>query len=407
MRSILWIVASGVLARLVLLLLFDPGVQVFSGDSQYYAEMAFRMRSGHLPTALRPPGYPAFLAITMFGWALPMLVQSALTIFSGVATYLVFRNRGGFVAGLCIAACPFLAIFDLRLLSESLYGNLVWLAWLALYRKMHVTAGLLLGLSILCRDTLLLLPLFAALFGFFLHQRRTWVMALVAYLLVAPWIAVTGHLSEGRLGQNLWAGTWERNADWYSAGLQHPQFPAYAFRSPQEERFVRSHWNDDKGLQRMAIDHMKSDPLGTVRAWVVRYPRLWIGTRSDEISFRFAKGTAIWYILKLLFVALDLSIIAFGLWGFRFNLFAVPVLYAAAIYIPFHGSETRYTLFALPFLILFGSLRLFGAKLRSRKNGGGDIHSQMLLPVLPRSEPDYDCSQIGGGGCSGRTPPPR
>ena len=137
MRSILWIIASGVLARIVLLLLFDPGFQVFGGDSQYYAEMAMRLRGGYLPTAFRPPGYPAFLALTLYGWAVPIVVQSAFTIFSGVATYLVFPNRAGFAAGLLIASCPFFAILDFRLLSDSLYGNLVWTGWLALYRNMH------------------------------------------------------------------------------------------------------------------------------------------------------------------------------------------------------------------------------------------------------------------------------
>jgi len=374
LRAVLWIVVFGILSRFLLSLIVRPEFQIFAGDSQYYAEMALRLRSGHLPTPFRPPGYPAFLAVTLFGWALPMLVQSALTIFSGVATYLVFPNRAGFIAGLLIASCPFLAIFDFRLMSESLYGNLVWIGWLALYRKMHVTAGLLLGVSILCRDTLLLLPLFAAVCGVLLGQRRIWLAATVAYLVIAPWIALTGHLSEGRLGLNLWAGTWERNADWYLTGVQNPRFPPYAFRSPQEEQFVRSHWNDDKALRQVAIDRIESEPFRTVKTWISRYPRLWIGTRSDEISLRFARGGAAWYILKLLFFALDLAIIAFGLWGFRLNLFAVPVLYAAAIYIPFHGSETRYTLFALPFLMLFGSLRLFGPKLQSGKNGRGDIN---------------------------------
>jgi hypothetical protein len=358
------IVAAGVAVRLGLLLIVDPSANLFGGDSAYYA-------AGHLD-GFRAPLYVLFLKATLpVSWWFPLAVQSALTIFSGVAAYLVFRN----LSGLLIATCPFLALFDFRLLSESLYINLLWLGWLLLCRKKGVGSGVLIGLSILTRDTLLLLPLFALI----LRSRKAAYMAAVAYLIALPWFLIVP--SHGRMGLNLWVGTWERNGDWYLSGVNKPRFPAYAFRSPAEERAVRMNWNADEALKNIAVQRIKADPIGTVATWALRYPRLWIGTRSDNIAFRF-RGP-LWVAFKVAFWGLNLLIIGLGLWGLPRTL-APPVLYAALIYIPFHNVETRYSLFAFPFL-LAGVARLRGNRLND-----GEVDDRSLGQGSGRNVLDRD-----------------
>lgn len=351
------IIGAGIAIRLLLLLIVDPRVDLFAGDAGYYA-------SGRLD-GFRPPLYVLFLKLTLpLGWWFPLVVQSAMTIGSGVAI-----GRRNFLAGLLIAGCPFLALFDFRLLSESLYINLLIWAWLA---PLPIASGVLLGLAILTRDTLLLLPLLAVAI---LRTRYAAVTALVAYACVLPWY-VTGS-SQSRFGLNLWAGTWERNGDWYLRDLYNaPEFPPYAFRSPGEERLIRSTWPNDDVLKRVAFDRIKSDTVGTAKVWASRYWRLWVGTRSDNIAFRAERFSLTWKALKSAFWGLNLLTLLFGLWGLlKPDKFAIPVLYAALVYIPFHNTETRYSLFAIPFLLWLGCRRLRNLRIANarRKSSAGEI----------------------------------
>lgn len=366
------VVAAGVIIRLLLLMLVDPAQSAFGGDAASYVAEARRILAGHWPGAFRPPLYPAFLALTLpLGWWAPLVAQSALTIGSGVAATL----RGRFLCGLLIASCPFLALFDFRLLSESLYINLAFLAWLA---PIPIVSGLLLGAAILTRNTLLLLPLFALVA---LRTRQSAIVAVVAYLVVAPWLFLAGSAGGG-MGLNLWIGTWERNGDWYLNGLEHPDFPPYAFASAAEERTVRSHWLDDPTLRRVAVDRIEHHPMAVAMTWVERYPRLWIGTRSDIIPFRLARGSLAWTLIKAAFFSLNAALLAFGLWGaLKPDRFLVPVIYVALFYVPFHNVETRYSLIALPFLMCLGARRLAGLHIavpfwrvsRHRANGSAYV----------------------------------
>jgi hypothetical protein len=340
------IIAAGVAVRLLLLPIVDPSAQMFSGDSVYY--------SAGIVDGYRPPLYVLFLRATLpFGAWFPLFIQCGMTIASGLAAYLFLRS---FWAGLIIAACPFFALFDFRLLSESLYVNLLWWGWIALYRERSIGAGLLVGLSILTRDTLLLLPLFAFVM---LRTRRSAIMAAVAYLTILPWIAYNGSISQGRMGLNLWIGTWERNGDWYLDGLSNPDFPPYAFTSPAEERAVKAAWgHDDATLKHLAIRRIIEHPGATAKAWAIRYPRLWLGTRADQIAFRLERWSLAWIVAKSTFFGLNLLLLGLGVFGLwkRRGPFAIPVFYIALIYVPFHNCETRYSLPALPFLCFFTAI---------------------------------------------------
>jgi uncharacterized membrane protein len=149
-------------------------------------------------------------------------------------------------------------------------------------------------------------------------------------------------------------------------GLDHARFPPEAFRNEQEKRELLAAWKrqDDRPFQRVAIDRITKAPAATVGTWAKRYYRLWLGTRTDQVRLRPAPGSAAWTVLKLAFYTLNAVTLLLGFAGLlmalwtKWSFFAIPVLYTAAVYIPFHNVETRYSLMALPFLYLFASFAL-------------------------------------------------
>ena len=164
----------------------------------------------------------------------------------GIATAFAcfFLTRSTLAAAL-IAACPFLIVYELSILSETLLIFLLFTGWLLLNRGRPIISGFLVGLAILTNDVFLALPLFALPFGWKLGRFKPFaIMAGVAYLTVSIWaghnLATVGRfiVSDGRMGYNLWVGTWERNGDWLLKGVQSP--PDFAFRSPQEKAELMS-----------------------------------------------------------------------------------------------------------------------------------------------------------------------
>lgn len=351
MRSVVLIVAAGLAVRLLLLALFDPSQAAAAGDAPDYLHAAQLLRLGVQPETTRALGYPLFLVpLLPVGVAGIVVVQCCVTIGSAVATWaLLGRERVALWTGLLIATSPFLALFDFLIRSETLYVELLWLGFLLLYLKRFWWSALLIGLAILARDTLILLPL--ALIPLTFRDRRYLVPILAASLIGATPTLLTA--TPGRFGLNLWIGTWERNGDWYRNALARPQFPPYAFRLPNERNAVESAWNtDDVALARLAVRRIKAHPFQTLATWAVRYPRMWIGTRTDAAPMRLPRHSPAWWTVKLGFLALNLVTLGFGFYGMarRPELLAIPIVYIALVYLPFHNCETRYSLAALPFL---------------------------------------------------------
>ncbi|MEO6581758.1 MAG: glycosyltransferase family 39 protein [Sphingomicrobium sp.] len=395
---ILLLAAAGIAAWLLIFQIVDGSRDLRGGDADYYLRVADNLlhngvhseRPDALPADFRPPGYPAFLAVILSfgaGSSAAIAFQSLLILAASLLTFWTLRLVDRVLAigsALLVATSPFLILYEFVLISEVLYVTLVWVAWLFLFTSLRsgmapaIAAGILLGLAILTRDTVLLLPLFALPFAAFLANRGRAVMrltaaALAAYLIVLPWPLRNATLpdgqfeiSDGRFGLNLWVGTWERNSDWVLPGLQNPAFPAYAFRNGVEERILRDalHTADDAPFRKAAFDRIRSEPWTVLRTWVRRYAQLWIGTRSDQIALRPARGTIPWRGLKAALFAMNLAFLVLGAAGMllalkrrsQWSLFVVPVLYTALFYVPFHNTETRYSLVALPFIYLFAAL---------------------------------------------------
>jgi len=382
LRGVLVVVATALATRLVTLTILDPVPGVFSGDTPI-----FMNQRGF---GYEPPGYPFFLGLTYpwLGAVGVILLQMIATIGAAVTTYLRIPGKIGLWTALLIAACPFFVVYEVRLLTEALVCALLWIALVILIWPKHkwepVLAGLLMAGAILGRDTLYFMPLLLPLAALRTARlKAACVAAAVAFLTVLPWQVANRSfaLSQGRAGLTLWIGTWETDSTWYRRGLDHPDWPADAFQSPEQKgrilQAIRS--NDDRTLAAIAIDRMKSAPVDTAKTWAVRYPRLWLGTRTDAVPLRLDRQSLGWMVAKLGFLILNLLILTaglVGLWRSRHNpvarLIAVPIVYIGAILIPFHNTETRYSALALMPLLFFGAHALTAFRTAKLKTSASD-----------------------------------
>jgi len=371
-RPVLLIFGFGLLIRLAMLALFDPQPTLFSGDTPLFvAQAAHPFQHG-----FEPPGYPVLLALLLpLGPIAVIAVQMAIGLGSALFTW---RRTRALWLSLAIAGCPFLIVFDFRLLTEVMVCHLVWIALVLLGWPRHrwepVVAGLLLGVAALTRDTLYLMPVVLVVLSIRTRLfKPAAIAAVAAFLTVLPWQLAggTAKISDGRGGFALWIGTWERNADWQLPGIPNAAWPAAAFRSPEERQQVVTAIRDreEAPLTAIALDRIRSEPGAVLETWAIRYPRLWIGTRTDSLQLRFQRGAVGWYVLKLAFFALNLAIMMLallGAWRLRreptARLVAVPIIYLGVILIPFHNTEPRYSLPAMIPLLFFAGHALLSVK---------------------------------------------
>ena len=189
----------------------------FQFDLTFYRNVALSLATGGgyrffgKPTAMWPPGYPAFLAAllvaTRGGWLLIQIVQALLGTITCAGTFVlgraIFGQGAGLWAAALIAVCPEAIAFTPLLLSETLFATL-WTWWLVLLVTWSRSAGsdtparwfalgLFAGLAMFVRGVGLLAPVIAAsawlAYGIGLRAtlgRSAWMIgAMVTTLL--PW----------------------------------------------------------------------------------------------------------------------------------------------------------------------------------------------------------------------------
>lgn len=339
------IAALAIGVRILLSLVLDWRVDFATGDSGWYLDPT--------STNFRAPGYTAFLHFV--GPANVLIIQAALGIVSGGAVWLALRPdnpRLAAVAGSLVALSPLPVPIELRILSETLYAFLVLCALLCLFRRPQalgaMIAGIFMGLALLTRDSLLLLPLFALPF---LSWKNGAVFALTTAAVALPWYAT--HPGEGRAGFAIWIGTWERSPDWQAEG----RFPEYAFTSrDQRDRLTKAFQRGDYApFMAAARARMVADPAFVLSSWTQRYPRLWLSSRTELNTVKTARVP-----LKVGGHLLNLIVLVTGFFGAiltspRFRIFWAPILYGAISFIPVHNTEPRYILFTLPFFMIFAA----------------------------------------------------
>lgn len=270
------------------------------------------------------------------------------------------RHRLGFWQGLAVAACPFFVIWEWSLLTETLCVTTLWCGWLLIFWPRigadRAIGSFLIGVAVLTRPILLLLPIIAAAIVARSDRRGSLTVLAAAYLpAIAAFCIATGPTP---LGMNIWIGSWERNPYWMMRDAA-ADWPSEAHLTPQERRKLAEAYvaADDGAFLDAAVRRYRTEPLKAVASWFVRYPYLWIGTRT---AFSTVPNHSFgWWVYKLSFGLLNLIILLLGFAGSLAALrrstrevtLLVPIAYVAVVYLPLHSTETRYTIVAIPFLL--------------------------------------------------------
>lgn len=254
-----------------------------------------------LPTAMRAPGFPAFLAalyrVTGEQPVVAYLTFCLLGAASCLLTYLLAREYfsegwarlAGALAAVNLPHAYFAAVY----MSENLFVPLLILsAWLVVRHLKRdsfpslVAAGIVLGYAALTRPfALLLLPAFLAAVAWSQWRRRSWLLTPAAALVVSffavilPWTArnyrVFGHpvLIANNGGSTFYGGNNDLVANepklfgyWVSTTeLPHRDLVAAA---PDEITHDKVEW-------RLGVDWVKQHPAALPRLTVFKLARLW------------------------------------------------------------------------------------------------------------------------------------
>jgi hypothetical protein len=369
-------------------------------------------------TALRPPLLPfvASISYRLFGPSrVPIHVLHATVglVTALVVTLAVHRVAppAAKLAAWFTMVSPFDAIYAGRLLSEPLstFWLCVGLSIAILYETTWswAIAGAFLGAGVLTRDTILPVIPAAACLALVFPTLRGGARKVAPVLLVAgaaivllPWtyrncraVGSCSVTSKGLAGMNLWVGTWEHDGAWLTPN--GPVLPDAAFESDAERARLGAldiyDPANDSVLRAVALAHIAAHPLRVVSRWILRGPRMWIGTRTDLVEFRapFTRNSVAWYALKLFCFALNSIWLLLGAVGVAFAFrrwkrllwFAVPIAVTLLVYLPFHDTETRYSQPVYPLVLAFAALgtvslrELVGGAARRRATRRDEVRS--------------------------------
>jgi hypothetical protein len=401
-RQLLWIAGLALLVRAAFLLLEPHTYPV--GDERTWTDWAVRNllseKVGWSPLRTKmvfyPPLYPYFIAVpyaltgtlTAVKWT--QIVVGALAVLGiGRATLVAYGPAAGVIAGLCAALYPELVWFSVHFWSETLFLAFLWwaIAWLlqadrAGTARTAALAGLLWGLAILTRETVLFLTPLIAL-GLAFRGRpggraRGASFLIVALLTVAPWtyrnwlvfqsfvpVATAG-------GLNLFQG---------NARLTRQE--VYDRYEAVQGRIEQYHFAMQEGLKAIR----ERQPLWAFEKLYDEMPNFW---EADSLVLIHIKRGAYGDVLPgtacaiaLLVLLPYLAVLAAFLLGLRrlpldrASVFLLGfLLYYTAIHVATHGFA-RYRLPSLPVLFLVGAWWL-----ASRARAAVPRHRDWLVAAL-------------------------
>jgi 4-amino-4-deoxy-L-arabinose transferase-like glycosyltransferase len=340
-----------------------------------------------LPTARRPPLYPALIALLWSGDSPPVMVVLLLQSLLGAATvalvYLIARDRFNrtvaVIAALAMALAPMTGYFTAVVLTETLFTFLLTLAVFLWGREKLVLAGLAFGLASLTRPGLLFffiaLPMLALLPSLRQQWRAYLTIAALALGLSSIWI-IRNALVFGKFipvaasgwGMNLMCGTIETELvgikvwtgkEWALLDVKnHPLLQTDSGLSETER---------DRVLWQRALERIKANPVHWLVVRAGQYPKLFLdsgnyalGRYNIPISQALAESRFWVLLVKVLFLAinlLSLGIAVLGVYVERkrmpslIHLLSFPV-FLLLVQLPM-WTESRYSLPIMPVVAIF------------------------------------------------------
>ena len=317
-----WIVPTIALAAFSLRVaaaLLVPVPARLDSDADQYSRIAVNLLSGSgfaiLPgeaTAGRAPGYPAFLAAVYWiaglnQWVVVRLAQAALDAVTVVLVERLGRAMFGrgvaLVAASLVALSPPLISSTTFVMSETLYTVALIAALLVFVRAVREgsvgrgwVAGALFGLGALIRPIGLLAPVFAVIATVVLSDAvpvklRLKIGAAVlaaTVLTVSPWTVRNALVFKAFIpvallfGHGLWIGTyspWDaRFRGWDVSPTRELVGGLNNYRS-KDGVLV------DQRMRAAAVRNIAADPVGQLRFYVRKLPRMWTPTpgTADQV----------------------------------------------------------------------------------------------------------------------------
>ncbi|MBA7509988.1 hypothetical protein ES705_01962 [subsurface metagenome] len=358
------------------------GWNLASGDG-------FSLEPG-VPTPVRAPVYPFFLSFIYFIFGHSYLaVRLAQTIVSALTCLVIywlgkeiFDEGVGRVASLILALYPILIGYTGLLLTETLFTFLLSLAVLFLVRavknrssKSYAISGMFLGITALCRATVIFFPLFLFVGLWAVYRVRVRaivhfsIFLLMMVVVIAPWTVRNYFRFHTFLpvatggGLTLWAGTYVPwDGKYQGAGTEPLKSMAMKYSAIEL----------DKRLFREGLKNIKEHPIRYLIMSIRKFPEFWV-ISSDVFGIY---KTSFWYIRErryfplfvkfcLLFLhsfLVILAIIGFSSIRQQWKSYIIPLLlicyFTGHIFLV---TIARYHLPALPYVFIFTSVCLIRA----------------------------------------------
>ncbi len=284
---------------------FSYGEQYFWKNSySLFYEMSQSIAAGRglcyewagLKCAHRPPVYPSFLLLSMItskSYVTIVILQSLVGAGTALCAYFIgkelFNKTAGVLAALGVAFYPYFVMHDTALQETSVFTFLTALAILFLLKSrsslskfVWVAAGLLLGLALLTRTTLVLFVPIAFLWLLFfagLKKReavqRTAIVAVGFALIVSPWL-IRNYILLGTptlstlSGLTLWAGNNPYTFSTYPNGsIDRSVDKAAEELLPEEKQAIKQLSNDEiaqnSWFVRKAVGYIRDHPGETFK----------------------------------------------------------------------------------------------------------------------------------------------
>ncbi len=341
-----------------------------------------------VPTAYRPPLYPAFIALLWWGESPPVLAILLIQVVLGAATvglvYLIARDPFGrttaVLAAVGMTLAPMTCHFTVVPLTETLFTFLVTMGLFLWGRGRVVGTGMILGLAMLTRPTLLpflicllLLPLLPAWRS---HWRSHLLIFILAIGVTAVWVVRNAivfnrfiPVASSGWGTNLLCGTLETDTGgrvwdgkvWGPLNLEtHPLLQVEEVDETDKDRVRLS-----RAVRRI-VDH----PLDWLKVRVKQYPKLLVdngdyllGSHNLSIREAISAGRPLVVLLKVIFILGNLLVLTLAGYGVfrergRFveleHIMLFPI-FLLAIHLP-TWIEPRYLLPAVPVIAILAAV---------------------------------------------------
>lgn len=413
-KKVLVLLAIALGLRLSYILMQPANPDLSGGDGAGYEALAWNVASGRgfeifpgIPSILRGPGYPAFLAAIylLFGHQLraAFLIQAVVDTLSCWLAYdlarRVFNQHVARIVLAGVAIYPFFISELVTLYQEPVFMFLLLLTtWMLVrYQERHslkyvAIAGLINGLNALVRPTnLLVAPAYAMLIftnrGSTKHKLKVGAtFVAITALVILPW-TLRNYMQVGRCvpvsafgGVTLWVGSQpytQGRWPWYAGQLDTPAGRAFAWAY---EDACGVSWTSavdgkaladlDACLAKVAIKNILQHPTTYLTLLTVHVADMWLlphigGCGACCTIFcpnALVKGPPLVHLLPLFRLGMYLMQLAFvclavlGLVAQRHNMRLLPIwailLGTGTLYL-FTKTEPRYRLPLEPFMIVF------------------------------------------------------